>query len=319
MAAPFESPRPPTIRSQFMLEVASELVAPRTFLHQQARIQLRAQGSADSVYTLSGSDAPSALDEVGRREIDVGIVNPGGPLTMAYRGKGPFSQPIPVRAITVIPSRDWLGFAVHESTGLTSLADVKRQKYPLRISLRAQRDHATHLYVNEVLKAYGFSLSDVVEWGGQISYDASMPVEPLRMGKAQAHEVDAIFDESLTRFIAPATEAGLRFLPLEEPILQQMEDLGFRRSVVTRAQFPSLPADVPCLDFSGWPVFTHADTSEDFVYAFCRALDARRDRIPYQQPGPLPLERMCRDTPEGPLDVPLHPGAERYWREAGYL
>jgi TRAP-type uncharacterized transport system substrate-binding protein len=28
---------------------------------------------------------------------------------------------------------------------------------------------------------------------------------------------------------------------------------------------------------------------------------------------------MCRDTPEGPLDVPLHPGAERYWREAGYL
>ena len=28
---------------------------------------------------------------------------------------------------------------------------------------------------------------------------------------------------------------------------------------------------------------------------------------------------LCKDTLDGPLDVPLHPGAERYWREAGYL
>jgi len=26
-----------------------------------------------------------------------------------------------------------------------------------------------------------------------------------------------------------------------------------------------------------------------------------------------------RDTPEGHLEVPLHPAAERFWRERGYI
>jgi TRAP-type uncharacterized transport system substrate-binding protein len=28
---------------------------------------------------------------------------------------------------------------------------------------------------------------------------------------------------------------------------------------------------------------------------------------------------MVRDTPEGHLEVPLHPAAERFWRDRGYL
>jgi len=48
-------------------------------------------------------------------------------------------------------------------------------------------------------------------------------------------------------------------------------------------------------------------------------LEARKDRILWQGQGPLPLEHMCRDTPEGPLDLPLHPAAERFWRAQGYL
>ena len=40
--------------------------------------------------------------------------------------------------------------------------------------------------------------------------------------------------------------------------------------------------------------------------------------IPWEGVGPLPLDRMSVDTREGPLDVPLHPAAEAYWRERGY-
>jgi TRAP-type uncharacterized transport system substrate-binding protein len=33
----------------------------------------------------------------------------------------------------------------------------------------------------------------------------------------------------------------------------------------------------------------------------------------------MALERMCKDSVEGPLYLPLHRGAERFWRERGYL
>ena len=72
-------------------------------------------------------------------------------------------------------------------------------------------------------------------------------------------------------------------------------------------------------DFSGWPVYTHAATPDDVVTGFCQALEGCKDRIPWQGEGPLPLERMCKDSPEGPLDIPLHPAAEQFWRERGYL
>ena len=52
---------------------------------------------------------------------------------------------------------------------------------------------------------------------------------------------------------------------------------------------------------------------------FCRALEASKDRIPWAEDAPLPLARMVRDTPEGHLEVPLHPAAERFWQERGYL
>ncbi|HZT09376.1 MAG TPA: TAXI family TRAP transporter solute-binding subunit [Chloroflexota bacterium] len=315
----YESPVPASTRSLVMLEVAAELVAPRESPYPQAQVQLRPQGAEGWTYTLIGSDTPEAIWQVARREVDIATINPSGPLTMAFRGKGPFREPVPVRAIAVIPSLDWLGFAVKTSTGLTSLADVKGRKYPLRVSIRAQKGHSTILYIDSVLAAYGFSLDDIERWGGHVSYDAGMPYAPARSRKVASGEVEAVFDEALTRFIPMMPDLGLRLLPIHEPVLRAMEELGLRRGTITQKLFPTLDRDVVTLDFSGWPVFTHADVDAEFVYAFCRALAARRGDIPFQEPGPLPLETMCCDSEAGPLDVPLHPGAERYWREVGYL
>jgi TRAP-type uncharacterized transport system substrate-binding protein len=176
-----------------------------------------------------------------------------------------------------------------------------------------------HLVVDQVLRAHGFSLADVIEWGGTVSYDDGLPVDPARIGRARTGEIDAIFDEAVSRFIPPAIELGMRFLPLGEAAAAQLADYGLRPAAIPRSIFPMLPADVPTIDFSGFAIVTHADTPESFVYDFCRALDARKSRIPTQQGPSLPLETMCKDTAEGPLDVPLHAGAERYWREVGYL
>ncbi|MBM2809337.1 MAG: hypothetical protein HW416_96 [Chloroflexi bacterium] len=310
---------PAKTRSSLILETAAEMIRPTGFSMNQSLVQMRRQGKEDWGLALFGSDSYRVINQVAAREVDVALMNPAGPLAAGYRGKGPFSEPVPVRAITVIPSLDWMVFAVANRTGLGSLAEVKERRYPLRISLRAQPDHATHLYVNEVLKCYGFSVEDVISWGGAIVPDSEMSYRPTRTAKVTSGEVDAIFDEAVLQLIPQLDELEMHLLPLEEPVLQAMDDIGFHRSPITKAMFPNLPADIPALDFSGWPVYTHADVPDELIYRFCQALDARKSNIVWQEPRDLPLAEMCRDSQAGPLKIPLHPAAERYWREAGYL
>ena len=308
-----------TIRSRLVLEVASELVDHPGWSYRQARVNLRQQGGADWPVNLFGSDGPAAIDEVARGEVQVAIINPAGYLALAVRGTGPFVSPIPLRAITVIPSPDQLAFAVTEPTGLLSLREIRERRFPLRVSMRGQKDHALHPIVKEVLAAADFSLDDIVSWGGQVRYDEGLPIKDNRLGAMERGEVDMIIDEAVRGWVNPAAEAGMRVLPLDEAILTKLEGLGLRRALIPMARYPKLPNDVPTLDFSGFAVYTHADVPDAVVTSVCAALEARKDRIGWQEPGPLPLDWMCRDTPDGPLVIPLHPAAERFWRERGYL
>jgi len=314
-----DRPSPTNIRSSLMLETLAEMIRPRSFAASITRIEMSRPGDEAPAHVAVGSDAVGLVPLVARGEIDVSTLNPSGILTAAYLGTGPFPEAYPLRAVAVIPSRDWMAFAVSKSCGLRSLADIKAKRFPLRVSVRADRTNVTHLYIHEVLKAYGFSLDDVVSWGGSVSYDPGVPFMPERAGRARAGEVDAIFDEGVTRFIPMLDELNMELLPVDEDVLAKMDALGLHRATLPRALFPNLPVDVPTLDFSGWPVYTSVHASDDFIYEFCRALDVRRAHIIWQQPGPLPIGDMCRDTPSAPLRIPLHPAAERYWTDAGYL
>lgn len=308
-----------TIRSRLVLEVASELVDQSDWPNRQARVSLRPQGSEEWVVNMIASDGPGALELVARGEMQLAISNPAMYLALAVRGTGPYKKPIPLRVITVIPSPDQLAFAVTEKTGLKSLHEIRERRMPLRVSLRGQRDHALHPVVNEVLAAAGFSLDDIVSWGGQVRYDDGLPMKSNRFGAMQRGEVDMIVDEAVRGWANSALDAGMRFLPLDEAVITEMEALGLRRAVMPVSRYPKLGRDLPTLDFSGFAVYTHADVSDDVIASICAALEARKERIGWQEPGPLPLERGCRDTADGPLVIPLHPAAEKFWRGQGYL
>jgi len=310
---------PAITRSKLMLEVASELVDGKDWVQRQATISLRPQGRGNWPLTLFASDDPEVIDEVVSGKVQVAIMNPVDPLTLAYRGTGPFNKPLPLRVVTVIPSEDQIAFAVSERTGVTSLEEIRERRVPLRVSLRKQPGHSTHFYIKHILNAAGFSLDDIKSWGGEILYDAFIPQAAERLGAIERGEIDAVFDEAINRWIYKALDHGIRPLSLDGPLLAKLEEIGFRRGVIPKVDYPKLPADVVSLDFSGWAVFTRADTPDDFITAFCRALEARKDRIPWQGEGPLPLERMCRNTPDTPLVIPLHPAAESFWRDCGYL
>lgn len=308
-----------SIRSRLVLEVASEMVDQADWPNRQARVSLRPQGGDQWTVNMIASDGPAALELVARGEMQLAISNPAMYLALAVRGTGPYKQPIPLRAITVIPSPDQLAFAVTEKTGLRSLHEIRERRMPLRVSVRGQRDHALHPITHEVLKAAGFSLDDIVSWGGQVRYDDGLPSKDNRFGAMQRGEVDVIIDEAVRGWANSALDAGMRILALDEDVLAKMEALGLRRAVMPVARYPKLGSDLPTLDFSGFAVYTHASVPNEVITSICAALEARKERIGWQEPGPLPVERGCRDTADGPLVIPLHRAAEKFWRARGYL
>jgi TRAP-type uncharacterized transport system substrate-binding protein len=309
-----------TVRSRLMLEAAADMVSDYAgWPQKQALIQLREQGGESWGVTLFASDAPGSIDEVASVRVQIGIVNPSAILAMAVRGTGPFPQPLPLQVITVIPQFDQFGFAVTDKVGVRTLREVVQNRTPLRLSLRGQRDHSVHMLVSQVLEVIGASVEDFERWGGLVRYDPELPAGASRMGAAERGEIDAIFDEAMPSYGNRALEHGMRFLALDEEHLQALEAKGLRRVAITREEYPLLGEDVWTVDFSGWPVFVREDLPDRIVTRFCQALEARKDRIPWYGNGPLPLETMCKDTREGHLPVPLHPAAERFWRDRGYL
>jgi TRAP-type uncharacterized transport system substrate-binding protein len=285
----------------------------------QARIGLLNQGSTTPELYLFGSNAPSVIPDVARGEVQLAIVNPSTILALAHRGTGPFKEALPVRTITVLPSHDQFLFALAERTGLRSLQDIRDQRYPLKVSVRAQPDHGGHVLINEVLGVYGFSMDDIVSWGGEIRRHPNIPTnEPTAVERG---EIDAIFDEAVANWAPAALEVGMHIVSLEEPVLQKLEAIGFRRARVSNEQYSAFSknVDLVTLDFSGWAVFTFAAAPDDLVTMICAALEARRDRIPWEGEGPLPLDRMCIDAEEAPLPAPFHPAAEQFWRARGYI
>jgi TRAP-type uncharacterized transport system substrate-binding protein len=321
-ALPFRPASAPDIRtftlSQMAIAIQSDRSTPgRPF--RELRLSLGSTGADAFTPKLTfASDMPDVAEAVARGEVDLGTLNPSAYLTMACRGVGPYSAPLPLRAIGVMPSLDAIVFAVTERVGLASLASIREQRYPLRVSVRGQASHGTRFVIDRVLQRFGFSLGEIGKWGGSVHL-ADAPRDPARVTGIRDGSLDAVFDEGISGWGPIALESGMRFVPLEDEVERSLAELGWRSMTVTRALIPALPEDVRCVSFSGWPLFTRTEVPDEIGYQLARALDAARPYVPWDSDDPVSLRDLCGVTDAGPLDVPLHPGAAQYYAEQGAL
>jgi TRAP-type uncharacterized transport system substrate-binding protein len=263
------------------------------------------------------------IKAVAEGKISLAWVNPSVLLTMAYRGKGPFRKRLPLRTLAVFPSYDVMGFAIHESTGITSFLQIKKERFPLKLSTRlvtqsALRENSTMFTVAAVMKAAGFTFADLRKWGGKIHL-ASRPSDPARRESIESGTVNAIFDEGIKSWSRTALENGFRFLPVEGAMLKRLVAMGYRPADMSKSRFPGMTKDITTLDFSGWPMIVRSDMPDDSAYAICEAIEKRKEVIPTDNYKPLEIAQLCASDEEAPYDVPLHSGAERFYRERGYL
>ena len=269
------------------------------------------------------ADGFRELQAVSRGKLSLAWINPSVAATMAFMGKGLFSKRQPIRTIAVFPSYDVMAFAVHESTGITSLAQIRKERIPLRVSTGAiskawVKYSPTMFTVSTVMKAAGFTFANLRQWGGKIQ-SVTRPSHPDRREALEQGTINAVFDEGIKSWGQSAIDAGFRYLPVEGNILKKLTAVGYRASVLPKSRFPKLPSDVSTVDFSGWPMVVHASMPEDVAYALCEAIEARKALMPTDNFKPLDMAQLCANDPEAPYDVPLHPGAKRFYLEKGYL
>jgi len=254
---------------------------------------------------------------VGSRKLDIVWLNPSVIATMAYLGKGPFRRSSPLRALAVFPSWDRLVVAVSGKLGIRSMEELKEKHPALRVSV-ADND-CVNFAIRALLKVHGLKLESFTEWGGAVE-PVVRPSNPRRREGIISGEIDVVIDEGMDSWGQVALDHGMVFLPFSEKALAKLERYGFQRAPLAGGRLKgNIPESTVVVDFSGWPIIMHASLPDELAYHMAAVLDRLREEIPYDSAQVPPMSSLCRSTEDGPLNIPLHPGAERYYREHGYL
>jgi TRAP-type uncharacterized transport system substrate-binding protein len=114
-----------------------------------------------------------------------------------------------------------------------------------------------------------------------------------------------------------ALASGMKPVTLDEFAFKYLVDLGWRKYTIKPGRFKNLAHEHTCIDYSGWPLYTRAALAEEDAYKICAAIMARKDQI-YWEESYTGVGQLGQDTEATPRDIPLHPGAERWYREHGF-
>lgn len=258
-------------------------------------------------------------------EVDVTITTPYDiTAEWARAGTNYFAgdKPAPfLRSLGWLPQNDRLVFAIRADTGITSFKDLRDQKFPLKLaSAFRTSDNLMMWAIDRVLEEHGI---EVEAWGGEwLEHDyPRFSVPFVTTGKANALINEAIVVPQWRELVE---KVPMNFLAFEPKALDALASkYGLRPGVLPKG-YLRVPEDVPCLDWSNWAMLVREDMDEKLAYRITsimveqRAeLEGRYRHIPAEiSPMTYPIDPYAMWKGTG---APLHPGAERYYREHGYM
>ena len=260
-----------------------------------------------------GSDGANAA-LVSSERVELGIVH--APMArLARAGLAPYSRPLQnLQGISLVYRDSAFHLLVDGSLPFSSLDEIKRARYPLRLSA-SYRGSFMEIATKATLAAHEISYEDLESWGGRVYFGALRPsLELLKEGRLDALGVSVQFPEANMR--EASLHRDLRLLPLSaETIAYVNERLDTEASHIPAGTYPFLQNDVPT--FSGTAILiAHSGVEETLAYRLTEALLTNLDYLHRVHRALAGLEPS--DFPQvGRL--PLHPGAERFYREAGIL
>lgn len=268
-------------------------------------------GSQIDVLPFSGGVGNPLLLGQGKAYMALGVPGETG---LAIKGEPPYKEKIPqIRMLVGNLDTYWYLFAVRNNLPIKSFEDIKAQKYPLRLVI-LPKGSSGEWDTRMVLKAYGITLEDIVSWGGKVSY-VSFPTAVEMMKDGQADAFGQVATPGHPSWMQLATTTGLRFLPVSKKVVDQfVAKYGFRHDVLPKGAFPGVKEPVPVLGFASC-VITTTKMPDDLAYKLTKILCENRDELVLAYKG----ARVFDPKKAAQVALPLHPGAEKYYREVGII
>jgi uncharacterized protein len=290
-----------------------------------AHMRWRSQ-SGSTFWMKTGTGYRDNIEAVAKGEVDLAITTPFDvTLEWARAGKEFFAgTPFPqLRTLGYFPQDDRLVLAVRADSGITSFADIREKKYPLKIATTCHDENNLMTWVvDQVFKLHGIEPSDIVKWGGQwMEHDHPRICLPQVIdGKA-----NAVFNEGIMvpQWYEVVEKVPMRFIPMERAVLDKLKERGLRPAVMPKGRLGA-DRDIACLDWSHWAVVVSEKMDPEIAYRITSVMVEERSHLESRFKH-LPPDRSPMTYPVDPnvmwkgLGAPLHPGAERYYREKGYM
>lgn len=254
----------------------------------------------------SSTGSPENMRAVGSGAADFGMVF-ASDLFNGYRGQGNFDEPITdIGAMTYVFAS--VGhFVVPEESDMQALEDIKGKRVSLGGPGSGSAENITLL-----LQQMGIwdDFNPIYIGGDSPQALANGEVDAFNwhpgLGNSVIHEAASMMD--------------IRFLDLDQPA----QESGFYETypyfgpmTIPGGLYSGVEEDTPTFG-TGSILIANSDVPEDLVYDFLKAIYAEEGRAELSGAvGPALIEAMTEESALNFITVPLHPGAERFWKEQG--
>jgi TRAP transporter TAXI family solute receptor len=231
----------------------------------------------------------------------------GDTLADAWAGNKKAGFDTPYRKLRAIAKiyPNFIQVVASTRTGITTLADLKGKK----VSVGAIGS-GTELNAIAIFKAAGFSFSDL----GKVDHSpfgasARLVIEGTLDATLQSAGLGV---ESIRHLLA---SGQARLIPIPAEVVAKVGSRAYYAATIPANTYDGQAAAVPTASVPNFLV-TRAGVSDHVAYLMTKSLFDQLDQL-------AQTYRAAKDisvkTATSGLPIPLHPGAERYYREIGVL
>jgi TRAP transporter TAXI family solute receptor len=268
------------------------------------------------IYTKAMPDAKSSVQatkasaenlnllQAGRGEIAFTLADS---LSDAWKGDEEAGFKAPLKKLRGIAGiyPNYIQIVASADSGIKTLADLKGK----RLSVGAPKS-GTELNARALLKAAGLSYKDL----GKVEYlPFGESVELMKNRQLDATLQSAGLGVASLRDLSTAVKIVI--VPVPAEVVAKVGDPAYQAGVIPAKTYEGQSADVPTAYVQNFLV-THEGVPADTVYKMTKAMFEHLDQLAAAHAAGKAIKK--ENALKG-MPVPLHPGAEKYYREAGLL